>query len=71
MYKCDNCSRTFARHSALRNHSRTHIAEHIDEQIRIATKKINRNNINNYIKRDLNLRVKYTTFNRNLWVRFL
>lgn len=49
MYKCEDCIRTFSRRSALRNHSKTHKAEHIEEQIRIITEEIalyNNNTIN-------------------------
>src|SRR5688572_20614717 len=44
MFKCNECIRTFSKRSSLRNHIKTHAADHIDEQMRIATKELKKSN---------------------------
>jgi len=44
MFTCNECKRTFSKRSSLRNHSKTHAADHIDEQMRIATEELKKSN---------------------------
>ena len=44
MFKCNECTRIFSKRSSLRNHIKTHAADHIDEQMRIATEELKKSN---------------------------
>ena len=44
MFTCNECTRTFSKRASLRNHIKTHAADHIDEQMRIATEEIKKSN---------------------------
>lgn len=44
MFTCNECKRTFSKRLSLRNHIKTHAADHIDEQMRIATEELKKSN---------------------------
>jgi hypothetical protein len=44
MFECEDCKRTFSRRSSLNNHIKKHVADHIDEQMRITIEELKKNN---------------------------